>query len=491
MDQTSFDRLARLLGGGATRRQGLAAALAGALGLAGSVPAGVAVAVATVAAAPEEEGNPGDEAKCLKGKAAKKKRCRKHAQCCTGYCKKIRKRKNGKVRKTRRCRCAPEGFKCGAKTKCCGAMTCATGKCAPPTPTPPTPGNPVATGAACVAGVDTCANPAATCAAYEGGNPAGTHCVLPVTSACTAAGDCITNTCLSGACAARLICMVCSSGCKYPTVQAAITALETAATMQTVTIAAGEYIEDLGLSGKITLAACGDGPVTLRNANPDIRTIYFNAQYAELVLTDITVSAKQPPDTGRGGGGLDISNDSKLTLNGTTSITGNIAAGGGGIRTTGGAQIVMNDTSSITGNKSGHSSRGGGGVFLESNTTIVMNDDSSITNNEEYGGSPGGGGIHCGGGGAIITMNDRSKITGNKTTADGGGVHLDSDASLVINSQDVRITGNDAGDEGGGGYQRTGSSAPAGVNPTVFNTNTAVTCANYWLKDSGGSCFLT
>jgi hypothetical protein len=613
VDQPSFDRITRLLGGGATRRQGLAAALAGVLGLA--VPA---AAPTVVAAGPEDEGNPGKEAKCLRGKAARKKRCRKHTQCCTGYCKKIKKRKNGKLRKIRRCRCAPEGFVCGAKTKCCGGMTCATGKCA--SNTPPKPGNPIPTGEACVAGVDTCAdasatcvvyaggnpagthcvlpvssactaasqcasyvctagtcaapnpgksvptgdacvvgldtcadasatcvvyaggNPAgthcvlpvssactaasqcasyvctagtcaapnpgksvptgdacvvgldtcadasATCVVYEGGNPAGTHCVLPVSSACTAAGECVSHVCTAGTCAARAICTVCST-CTYTTVQAAITALESAATMQTVSIASGEYIEDLSLIGKIALAACNGEAVTLRNATAGTRTIYFNAPNAELVLTDITVSAKQPFDVVDGGGGIDVSSNGKLTLGGTTAITGNFQTGGGGIRTTNGSQVVMNDSSTVSGNLSAHGTRGGGGVYLEDASTLEMNDDSSISDNDD--GSPGGGGVFTNSNSAILTMNDRSKITGNTTTGDGGGVLLDADTSLVINSQDVRITGNTASDEGGGGYQRTGSSAPAGVTSTVFNGNTATTsCNNYWIKN-GSNCFLT
>ncbi|MFM9106912.1 MAG: NHL repeat-containing protein [Chloroflexota bacterium] len=104
----------------------MVAGLAGMAGLA--LPAGPAEVDAANGGA-GAGGGPEEEAKCLKGKRGKKKRCRKHTDCCTGYCKKIRKRKNGKVRKTRRCRCAPAGFVCSAKTRCCGGMTCASGTC--------------------------------------------------------------------------------------------------------------------------------------------------------------------------------------------------------------------------------------------------------------------------------------------------------------------------------------------------------------------------
>ncbi|MFM9107089.1 MAG: hypothetical protein ACKOWF_10385 [Chloroflexota bacterium] len=171
MDQSSFDRIARLLGGAATRRQGLAAALASIVG------AGLAAPAADVLAGNgDAEGRPDDEAKCLKGKKGKRKRCRKHTDCCTGYCKKIRKRKNGKVRKMRRCRCAPAGFVCGAKTRCCGGMTCATGVCAVPSAGecgPATCPTGCCQAGICQTGTDAgaCGTSGGACAACDGAKP--------------------------------------------------------------------------------------------------------------------------------------------------------------------------------------------------------------------------------------------------------------------------------------------------------------------------------
>ncbi len=121
MDQQSFDRIARLLGGAVTRRAGVRAVLGGLLGLA---------AVDTAEAkrgGGRKKGRPGVEGPCGDG-SRKDNVCTKDKQCCTGYCKKGMKNKDGKGR----CRCAPKDYPCTKKTVCCKRFSCIDGICQKP-----------------------------------------------------------------------------------------------------------------------------------------------------------------------------------------------------------------------------------------------------------------------------------------------------------------------------------------------------------------------
>jgi hypothetical protein len=111
MDGQSFDRIARLLGGAASRRAGIKAAVVAAVGLAtrGVLPE------QPVAAKPTQDG-PCDD------RSGKMNRCKADGDCCTRYC------KTGKSGKTGRCRCIHRGKPCRPEQKCCNG-TCTNGKC--------------------------------------------------------------------------------------------------------------------------------------------------------------------------------------------------------------------------------------------------------------------------------------------------------------------------------------------------------------------------
>jgi hypothetical protein len=181
MDHGSFDRVARLLAGGATRRSGLRALVGAMFG----GPVAVAAVAADAEAAKKErrgaETRGGeDEVDAEKrpcGPKARDNRCRKHKDCCTKYCQKPK----GKA-KIGRCRCIKPGKKCKGKQKCCGGAICQNRKC--------TKNGGVPTAAPCVSG-ETCAAEGAVCTAYtDAGAPSGTHCTLPLGSACTGDPDC-------------------------------------------------------------------------------------------------------------------------------------------------------------------------------------------------------------------------------------------------------------------------------------------------------------
>ncbi len=236
MEQSSFDRIARLLGssGATTRRSGLASAVCAAIGLA-------ALSGADADAKPDkhagsgkhkakgrnsgrDKGKPGVEGPCGDG-SRQDNLCSKDKDCCTGICKTGMKNRDG----SGRCRCVKKGKPCTEDRNCCGGRACADGVCgggsqcvatggacssADPccdgnicdsgTCQPPPP--PIATGEACVAG-DVCADSRATCTSFDQstqdilGPMPGTYCLLPA-----GATDCgnpmfPNNFCVGGWCA--------------------------------------------------------------------------------------------------------------------------------------------------------------------------------------------------------------------------------------------------------------------------------------------------
>jgi DNA-binding CsgD family transcriptional regulator len=113
VDQSAFDRIARLLGAAATRRRGLAAA-------ASLLVSGFAA----VAGVPEARGrnrHPGLEGPCGDGKR-KDNICTRNADCCTNICNLELGKKN--VDRKGRCRCMRRGQPCKADRNCCNTLTC-------------------------------------------------------------------------------------------------------------------------------------------------------------------------------------------------------------------------------------------------------------------------------------------------------------------------------------------------------------------------------
>ncbi|MFM9105366.1 MAG: hypothetical protein ACKOWF_01550 [Chloroflexota bacterium] len=155
MDQSSFDRIARLLGSRTNRRIGLPA-LIGVFWPAVAAP-GDAVAARRkrpAAANPGGENSraahePFPEGPCGDGSSAANK-CRKHADCCTRYCKK------GAPGRAGRCRCVKIGKRCKKRQTCCGGAACMNGTCQRTAATCP-PGTcpsltPICSAGACVSG---------------------------------------------------------------------------------------------------------------------------------------------------------------------------------------------------------------------------------------------------------------------------------------------------------------------------------------------------
>ncbi len=93
-------------------------------------------------------------------------------------------------------------------------------------------------------------------------------------------------------------------------------------------------------------------------------------------------------------GGI-YNNGGSITLNGSSLITGNVSARGGGGVTMRHGTLILNDSSQITGNTA---VTNGGGVTIRNNSALTMNGLSTITGNRmDYNddGLGAGGGVYC------------------------------------------------------------------------------------------------
>ncbi|MGI9255207.1 MAG: hypothetical protein ACR2J8_15800, partial [Thermomicrobiales bacterium] len=173
MDQGSFDRLARLLGGATSRRSGLKAALGAAFGFG-------AIDSSAKGKGHPSEANPGAEGPCGNG-TRKDNICQKDSQCCTGICDLATGKKNKD--KKGRCRCLANGRSCKQDKNCCKSSICFDGLCGD-----------------CRRKNQTCEESSDCC----GGNVCIAGVCLPcraTNDACYTDGDCCgSNRCLDGIC---------------------------------------------------------------------------------------------------------------------------------------------------------------------------------------------------------------------------------------------------------------------------------------------------
>jgi uncharacterized repeat protein (TIGR02543 family) len=155
---------------------------------------------------------------------------------------------------------------------------------------------------------------------------------------------------------------------------------------------------------------------------------------------------------GTNAGGMYVEN-APVTLNNDSKIYNNEALGywGGGISVGPYATLTMNDSSSVTGNKA---PVGGGGIEAGYLSSIILNNNSSVLGNivDNKGASWGGngGGIYVGYD-ATLMLKDDSRVAGNTASNDGGGICASYALSANL-SGNSEISGNIAGNNGGGFY---------------------------------------
>ena len=263
-------------------------------------------------------------------------RCRRHGQCCTGYC---HKRKG-------RCRCKQRGASCTEDRNCCARlgqpMTCQQGTCQtvspvppppPPPPTPPPPPPPSCTGLKPADDLQ---------AAIAAAAPGATLTLCPGTWALSSQLRIAKNLTLVGAGAGQSL----LDGGRQSNGTGGVRVLQIAAgarvTLRDLTITKGH-------------AAGSSFPVSFGGGILNFGT---------LTLRDVAVSGNA---AGVSGGGIFNFNGGTLTLQAGSSLTGNTAGGntanhfGGGIFNSMDGTVTLQAGSSVTGNTAERD--GGGGIF--------------------------------------------------------------------------------------------------------------------------------
>lgn len=389
LDAHRFDSLTRTLSTAGTRRalSGLLATLLGVLALTRPGSALEAEAKKKRRKKAEVEGPCGDGG----GKA---NRCRKHRQCCTGYCnQRKKKRKNGKRRKVAgRCRCRKDGQSCADDINCCPKQTgrsCIEGTCRPSCLDVCSDG--------CCAG-ETCEPGTGDAACGVGGG------------ACqTCAGP--TPACVAGAC----ICgHVCAEGCRFSSIQDAIDAADPG---DTIWLCAETYPGTITIDKDLTLHGAGQGEdgsvldgqqqgsvitvtegvtasltglhITGGNADNFFLGGGFYTKGGNVTLTDCTVTGNT---AGWSGGGVQADGGAVTLINCTITDNTAVDFGGGGIHTHfgPGAQTLELIDCLVSNNSVSPEGRFGGGIFAGSRTTVTLT-GTTVTGNSAP--ESGGGGI--------------------------------------------------------------------------------------------------
>ncbi|HXW79258.1 MAG TPA: hypothetical protein VEJ84_07145 [Acidimicrobiales bacterium] len=270
---------------------------------------------------------------------------------------------------------------------------------------------------------------------------------------------------------------VCQSGppaCQYSSIQAAINAASTGAT---IVITTGTYSAPLNTDGKnLDLLGAGGGQTTIAASGSFEKVVEIDSgsvmlahvtivsdfmggsgiyNAGTLTLNDTTVLGNASTgqtngadilnagtatlndstiadNIGESGGG--IYNDGSLTLNDTT-VSGNAAVAGGGIFNYGTATLNGSTVSDNTGNNpTEHALDGGGGIFNDGTLTMTL---TRVTGNTLPAYFPAGGGGIFNEGTATLLL---SLVSGNtsETSNGGGGIYNVNMLTLVLSA----VTGN-------------------------------------------------
>ncbi len=187
---------------------------------------------------------------------------------------------------------------------------------------------------------------------------------------------------------------VCSSGCDYTTIQAAISA---AAPNDVINIMAGTYVENVTVNKNLTLHGTGNTTV---DGNASGSVFDINAGVIA-TISDVTIT------NGYADSGGGINNQGTLTLDNSVIISNSVVNHGGGVYNNGGVATINN--SMVVSN----SSLNGGGLMNDHLGVMTVN-NSTITDNRRA----NGGGINNNNG-SILTVNTCT-ISSNRGSFVGG-----------------------------------------------------------------------
>ena len=162
------------------------------------------------------------------------------------------------------------------------------------------------------------------------------------------------GTCFAGACH----CDVCGSGCAFSSVQAAIDAASSGAT---ITLCAGTYIGNVTIGKNLSLMGAGDaGAGETRLTGTGLGRVVRIPTGVTVILQDLRISGGGGPD----GGG--IANFNTLTLTDSTVELNVATNNGGGIYNDGTATLNHSDVVL-------NSAAFGGGIYKNAGTVTLTN----------------------------------------------------------------------------------------------------------------------
>ncbi len=219
-----------------------------------------------------------------------------------------------------------------------------------------------------------------------------------------------------------------------------------AASPDTVEIAAGTYYETLAINANVNLVGTSGG--TIVDGSGAGTVVAVNPSFSETIFTvNLTALQVQHGLAGGGGGGILNAGGTMALANSTvTSNTGDSDAAGGGIYNTGTLAVTNSTISDNTANN-------GGGIFNSSGGSLAIT-DSTISGNTAT--LFQGGGIASSG---TLTLTN-STVSGNtvdQNQGQGGGINNYEGSATLINST---VSGNTVVQGlGGGVYTYTGNLA--------------------------------
>jgi len=267
---------------------------------------------------------------------------------------------------------------------------------------------------------------------------------------------------------------VCSTGCDFPTIQAAIDDEATKAgdmieISDSVHTEAGILVnKDIVIQGR-----GAENTIVQANANVDeaSQRVFSIAADNFVTIRSITIRHGNPATEPQSGGA--IRNEGELILE-KCVIRDNLGSAGGGIFNDGTLTLVDCTVSHniATGGDTYYECNTGGGIKNMSGEITLIN--CTVSGNTAKG---KGGGIHVACNGTLKLVN--STISGNRTTCDGGGVYINGVGDFTSST----IFGNFA-HNGGGVYVR--GTGEEGLVRGLFNfSNTIVAGNTITFKDYG------
>jgi predicted outer membrane repeat protein len=260
--------------------------------------------------------------------------------------------------------------------------------------------------------------------------------------------------------------LVCSYGCDFTTIQAAIDNLGT--TAESVIEITDPVHTEAGILVNKDVIIQGGGPENTIiqaniNAGEGTQRVFWIANGTSATIQGITIRHGNPTEKPQSGGA--IHNEGELFLYNCV-IRDNQGSAGGGIFSDGKLTLIDCTVS--------HNTATGGDTYYECNTgggIKIMSGEAWLTNSTVSGNTAKGkgGGIHVACHGVLHL--DNSTISGNQTTYDGGGVYVNGVGNFISST----IFGN-AAHNGGGVYVH--GTREKGVVRGVLNYSYSIIAGN-------------